>query len=384
MSPINPVSDGDLATPANMNAWLHAAGLGAFGVVTPEEFGAIGDGVADDTIPLQTALEAGAGKAVYLTGVYLVSQPLVYYQRTHIYGRSQDTIVKQADGSNLDYIFVASQFISNSSGGGGPVRFSNFFIDGNRDNNGASQTHGILCFNFFSMFDRMSFLRFGGDGLRFEGGSAFKASANNLVENWISNCRFRFLASAVRAVDPTGNSITDSWLRDCTISQTEFDGVRIDSGAGWVVAGNHLYSVGGTAIRVDRAWQTDISNNQIENYGSNDDGGEYAGIRCESIAPSRGLNVIGNRVHNNRTVAGNSYWGIRVRVGASATNVPLVISGNSIKGNGVNEIGLQTRRDGSSTAHQVITGNLAINFGAGAAADIGTFDSTVDVGNSWT
>lgn len=56
--------------------------------VTPEMFGAIGDGEADDTESVQAAIDAAheQGRPVMLTGNYMVSESLVLRSRTILYG----------------------------------------------------------------------------------------------------------------------------------------------------------------------------------------------------------------------------------------------------------------------------------------------------------
>jgi hypothetical protein len=63
----------------DLNAWLTASGAGVFNVL---HYGAVGDGVTDDTVAIQAALnscEAAGGGHVYVpSGVYLISAELTY------------------------------------------------------------------------------------------------------------------------------------------------------------------------------------------------------------------------------------------------------------------------------------------------------------------
>lgn len=65
--------------------------------ITPEKFGAVGDGVADDSVALQAALDAagsntlGNGKELLLSGKYKITVPLVFkYTYVNIRGKGSD------------------------------------------------------------------------------------------------------------------------------------------------------------------------------------------------------------------------------------------------------------------------------------------------------
>jgi hypothetical protein len=59
------------------------------------DFGAVGDGVADDTAAIQAALNAGAGKSVFVpAGVYLISSTLQISEGTELYGVGESSRIK--------------------------------------------------------------------------------------------------------------------------------------------------------------------------------------------------------------------------------------------------------------------------------------------------
>jgi len=93
------------------------------GYVTPEMFGAIGDGVADDTNPMQLAINAvitmGGGEVHLQEGTYKLSDSLtvntgVYNNGVIISGVGRNSIIRQT-GANKDCIlFSTTQFLQNS------------------------------------------------------------------------------------------------------------------------------------------------------------------------------------------------------------------------------------------------------------------------------
>lgn len=82
----------------DQNIWLGANRLSmiAQSYITPEEYGATGDGIADDTYYLRDAMEAGKGREVILRGIYKVTSRLdidLENERTTITGSKDSRIV---------------------------------------------------------------------------------------------------------------------------------------------------------------------------------------------------------------------------------------------------------------------------------------------------
>ena len=65
------------------------------------DYGAVGDGVTDDTTAIQSAITAAQGNVLYFpSGTYLFSQPL-YTESCSIFGDGQDETILKASGSAL-------------------------------------------------------------------------------------------------------------------------------------------------------------------------------------------------------------------------------------------------------------------------------------------
>lgn len=73
--------------------------------ISVKDFGAVGDGVVDDTVAIQAAITAAANKALYFpAGTYKVTQTLVVSGNVHVFGSGIGSTV--IDGSSITSGFV--------------------------------------------------------------------------------------------------------------------------------------------------------------------------------------------------------------------------------------------------------------------------------------
>ena len=120
--------------------------------VTPEMFGAVGDGTTDDTVAIQTAIDGSVGKVlVFLPTTYLITEPLKIKESGHIIVGcgSDNTVIKKLNetgdsgsvtynGHTYDYsegsIFLVNTGSSNTRFS--RIKISGMTINGNGKNNG--------------------------------------------------------------------------------------------------------------------------------------------------------------------------------------------------------------------------------------------------------
>jgi parallel beta-helix repeat protein len=114
------------------------------------DFGAVGDGKTDDTLAIQSAINAAVangGGAVYApAGIYLVSASIEMFSHTSLYGDGMGaTVLKVRDQVGVDVIGVVRTQLARSDTALANVRVSDLTLDGNR----ANQSSGLQ-FGFFA------------------------------------------------------------------------------------------------------------------------------------------------------------------------------------------------------------------------------------------
>jgi len=110
--------------------------------ISVKDFGAVGDGIVDDTTAFQNALNylnvSGGGQLNVPRGTYIV-QTLTVYSKIWIVGEGREiTILKLKNGTNDDLIYGFNSnalWGTNSDGGTQGFGLFDITLDGNRDNN---------------------------------------------------------------------------------------------------------------------------------------------------------------------------------------------------------------------------------------------------------
>jgi hypothetical protein len=111
------------------------------------DFGAIGDGVANDTAAIQAAVNASTGNTLYIpAGTYLISTQINLLSNTNILGAGVNTIIKIANGNYApaNRIFTATE--SGGDGGKNNITIQDITFDGNKGNIGTARSPIITYF----------------------------------------------------------------------------------------------------------------------------------------------------------------------------------------------------------------------------------------------
>jgi len=100
-------------------------------VVSVKDFGAVGDGVADDTAAIQAAVDSGASELYFPTSTYLMGQVTIT-SNVSLFGERNGSIILRPnnfDGNNVNLGVATAHF--NIASGGIEVDISGFTFNGN-------------------------------------------------------------------------------------------------------------------------------------------------------------------------------------------------------------------------------------------------------------
>lgn len=199
--------------------------------VTPEQFGAKGDGISDDSSAIQQAINSSYN-VVFKPTTYTVNTPLVL--------RSFSTLdLNGATLTGSDSIIYTTTPVST-------VTIKNGTIYSSSDS-----SVEICC--YYSTLDNMLF---NGGIVNFINGTA----TGTLVENKILNCTFRGTSEVKMG---SGNKLTDGIIDNCIFSCTA-PCLTIENSAGWIISNCHFYTTGRSA-NVLQCYNTQLSNIYLEN-----------------------------------------------------------------------------------------------------------------------
>lgn len=114
--------------------------------VNVRDFGAVGDGVTDDTAAIQAAVDAviaeGGGTVNFPTGTFIVTSVDVQHGII-LQGSGATTIKRPANTPNWTRTFTTQNNLWSQSYDSQPLMFKDLYFDGNRDNQGAYSAYQL-------------------------------------------------------------------------------------------------------------------------------------------------------------------------------------------------------------------------------------------------
>ncbi|MEU1601982.1 right-handed parallel beta-helix repeat-containing protein [Micromonospora matsumotoense] len=276
----------------------------------------------DDERINRAVAASAAGDEIVLRGSCLVDDTIrLAGERTYRGESRAGTVIRQADGANLDALLASDSYLDDVPFTGMPVTIRGLTIDGNRDRNpGAGDALVIRAWQ--SRIDDLVIMGSNRHGIRITNRSANgTALGNTQVNGVVSGNHIEGSGGHGIYVEDSGNSVTDWQLVDNWIADSGLGGITLENAAGWMVQRNHVYAVGGIALTAERLFGTSIADNYIEDFVG-------SGLRV-SVQGEAASTIAGNRVFKSNGGTGTF---VQIRVNYGTGN--LVVSGNAIRGNG--------------------------------------------------
>lgn len=230
-----------------------------------KDFGAIGDGVTDDTAAIQAALDSGALQIYFPQGTYLFKNLTIPNVRITLFGDGHwRTALQCSNPTSTTYGIASAAYVNNATSGNEPVTIRELTVNGNN-----LVDYPLVIYGYYSELrnSRVVNAKAGGYALRITSdGIGGAACSTTLVENKIIECTITGGAGDAFVVADTGAKCTDMHIRGNVFS----DGaVVITSMAGDCVTDNHFY--GGTVALNKLSIGTVVSNNYFETAVTLDD-----------------------------------------------------------------------------------------------------------------
>ena len=283
---------------------------------------------AIDSSPVGAAIQFQGGTCLLTKGLTLLGN------RTYIGGSTTGTVLRQA--GLTDYVLASSAYVGNATSTGDPLAIRDLTVACD----GSGGTDGIIMMNWQVDVEHVDVSDCGGSGIVDTNTNA----ADRPIANTSVNSRFdnNFITGSGRygfEVRDTGNSVTDGFLDDNQIADSRLDAIHLENAAGWVISGNHLYSVGENAISANRLFGTTISDNYIEDFAAGQQSGTWYGI-SGTVQNGHGSTILGNKVFNRRNERPGA---THVYIGIVQTNNGtghLAVTGNVIMGSQPSDIGI--------------------------------------------
>jgi hypothetical protein len=297
-------------------------------------YGAVGDGAADDTVAVQAALDGlRPGRTLlFPPGTYRAAGLLLPAVADVTLrgvggggglgggkpGANRTSTLLLAPGRTARFLLASAGWAANDTWTGPPVSLVGLTFDGgavtDRSGNAtAARPPGVVLMSWSVRVARCVFRRFGAAGLLVTAANAAGESITTTQVNsrYEANVFNDNAGDGFRIADPRRNRNTDYFLRDNFAFGNGGSGFRLETTAGALISGNHLYgnaawdvdaSIGSMALRV--------ADNYLEGARS---------LRLATLNPGVGVVFRGNYVEG------------QVAVAAADGNATFVSSGNSFR-----------------------------------------------------
>lgn len=288
----------------------------------------------------------GSAREVVLTGTCLIDGTIRLEGHRTLRGESRTgTVIQQAAGANLDAMLASDTYLDNDPFTGSPVAVRSLTLRAEGAANPGAHDALVLR-SWQSVVEDVVIRDATRHGIRVTNLSANGTPLRNTqVNGRIVGSHIHDSGARGVHVEDTGNSVTDWQLLNNWIGGAGTDGIGMDNAAGWLVRGNHVYTVGGVALWAERLFGSSITDNYLEDFVG-------SGIRV-SVQGGAASTISGNRVFDFPGGDPGTFLETRVNYGTGN----LAVIGNTLRGEGAG-VGLDYQRGRGEGLVVTSTGNL--------------------------
>jgi polygalacturonase len=228
-------------------------------MVSVKDFGAVGDGVADDTAAIQAALNSTANNFYFPEGTYLFSNLTIPNRRITLFGDGHwRTSLRCNAPVSTVYGIASAAYVNNATSGNEPVTIRELTINGNN-----LVDYPLVIYGYYSELrnSRVVNAKVGGHALRITSdGIGGAACSTTLVENKIIECTITGGDGDAFIVADTGARCTDMIISGSDIYILETNTIPASScGATAITAGGGPLKIGTLPVLVSYNFHSDVS-----------------------------------------------------------------------------------------------------------------------------
>ena len=260
--------------------------------VTPEEYGAAGDGTTDDTAAIQAAIDNANGKPVMLSKKYKISSPIhVYSNCTPDFNMNGATIIS---GAAMTYMIIAGE-----NGDGGGTWFRSQRIHGGVLRVTGANASGILISEEINNCIVEDIVMF--DVSKYGVHAEAVTDGENTRKHSIHNV-------AVNGITETGSDTTsvafklDTWDMILTNIESYWNAIGVESVGGEIITNFHSW-VPRTSFTTKAKYEDTIAVKTFRGQISN----LYADAACAIYLTGDHLNATNIHQEVNPTAIGDTY-----------------------------------------------------------------------------
>ena len=317
-----------------------------------------------DASKIQAAINGSAvGDEIVIDGPCLINSPITLLGNRSYRGDSRATVLTEANGANLQGVFVSDSWVGNWPTTGEPVVISDLTIDAAKSSN-PTGGDGMIIRSWATTIENVNILNSRGNGIRItnlsKNGTALTTTQ---VNGTVRNVFVTGSGQNGIYVEDSGNAVTDWNLTDNWVASSGQSAIRTQNTAGWTIERNHVYGDGAAGISADRLFASSISDNYIEDFATSGIQVTVQGDASSIISDNRIFQFSGH---------GTTFLNV---TGVNYGTGQLAVTGNTIRGNGTGT-GLNYQRGSNqltvtSTGNQATGVTTARNVGGGVALTAG-------------